>query len=270
MAYRLLLPCFDASPETKLDAVMTELNARQTGDCPVRWRIEDLPGEYAQAERAQLCVSLLGVSRVDQEAGDNYFHIPRGTDSWIEVRISGGGVNRQLRLHARLIALKIAERLALPVVETRNGVYCRTPAAFGAWCAREPHAQTIRLAQIEHVTEPPHWSPEPLCPPAGAAIARKALARLPRRGLFTRARHRLGRRRAYVVSLPAFEDSAVVSALVAEVFRTFGRGYVVHEPEHHRLVIYGKQNHSTQQMIGYFRIRAHPKKADLVAAYSGL
>ena len=95
-------------------------------------------------------------------------------------------------------------------------------------------------------------------------------APLPHRRLLARLWHGITNRRPYVVNLPRASRLPVIVGLLDEVEETFHRRNVRYEPEHHRLVIYGRKSDEAQKLVSYFRERANPKRLRLVPAHSGL
>ena len=259
MSYRLLLPCVHKIADTEITKALEQLDARRcTADYP-RWRMRNLVREAAEPVDTRLRVSLRAASDVQQKASDRYFFEPAKVRAWIEVRVKGAGVDRPGRLRARLVALTLSEHLALPVLETRNGVYCHTPEAFAAWCAREAHPDTVLMGRCDHITDAP--------PPRSTvrdrsdivAYAAANLAPLPSRSLLKRAWCAVMGIRPHIVPVPAGAHPLVLDKFVDEVERTFRSQNVFYDPEHQRLVIYGKDTRQTRQMVSYFRKRARPQ-----------
>lgn len=267
MSYRLLLPCFEVMNDARVERALHDLDAVRVRRGQSRWWVRDLAGEPEHNGDSRLVVHLHMRTEVVQESFDSYFYAPPGVQFWIEVRVRGATADREARLHARLVALTLAERLRLPALETRNGVYCRSPEALAAWCSREPHPETVLLAREEHMTAaPPHRlgvmrSP----PPSAAGAVRESVPPPPPESALARWWHRVTKAKPYYISLPTNVASHVVLALVAEVGDTFHSHNVVHDAKHQRLVIYGKDSRATRDAVNYFRRRAHPERLRRVA-----
>lgn len=279
MSYRILLPCPGQLRDTSVQQALDTLDIRRLRDFPPRWQVSDLAGEPEHNGDSRIIVSLCGRDAVTQEPGaDTFFFMPPRVQCWVAVGVKGGQADRAPRLHARLVALQLAERLNLAVLETRNGVYCRTPEAFAAWCARESHPETVLLAKQAHVTTAPrrrtHATRRPGAGTRHVASAADGTCRqhlpLPREAWTLRLWHRLTGAKPYVISIPKAANPSLVHALVAEVEGTFHRHNVVYEQESDRLVIYGKDTRGARDLVRYFRRRAHPERLRAVPSYAGI
>ncbi len=260
MPYRVLLPSYELLTDAHVKRALRDLDIQRMGRTRSRWWVRDLAGEPEHNAGSVLIVQLHRRSEVTEEPFDDYFYIPPGLQFWLEVRVKGAVATREARLHARLVALTLAERLRLPAIETRNGVFCRTPEAFAAWCAREAHPDTVLLAKEQHITS---------APPPRLGVTRQArsatataqhAAPLPPEGRLARLWHRFTHSLPHVIALPAHADATVVEALVAEVANTFHGHNVIHDAPHHRLIIFGKDTRATRDALNYFRRRAHPER----------
>lgn len=264
MAYRLLLPCISGMTAARIERALRTVECMRLGRERSRWWVRDLAGEPDDAGDTRVIVALHGRYDVDREDFDSYFYTPPGVQAWIEVRVRGKRATRQSRMHARLTALLLCERLRVPALETRNGVYCRTPEAFAAWCSREPHPDTVLLDTHEHLTEAPSEFPtiakpvSPLLPSAREGTT--YVAPLPPEGWFAGLVHRLTHAKPHIIPLPAGVAPKVVAALVREVAGTFKTYNVAHDAKHNRLIIYGQDTPAAQEAVNYFRRRAHPAR----------
>ena len=262
MAYRVLLPSVRPITADRLEDALHDLDVVRVSRSQLRWLVRDLASGLDHDAGARLLVEIKGRSEVQQEPFDRYFFTPHGVQCWVEVRVSRGPVDRQARLHARLIALGLSERLRLLAVETRNGVYCRTPEAYAAWCSREVHPDTALLAERDHVTVAPPSRLGVRRPPAPEQVADAGpqAMPLPTDGGLAGWWHRVTHAKPYMIPLPARVESHVVQALVQEIIGTFQRHNVVHDVEGHRLIVYAKDTRGARDTVNYFRRRAHPER----------
>lgn len=262
MSYRILLACLDVMPTLRVGAVAQELCLDRVDSQPPRWRTRS----EGDACEARLQVVLYGADDVRRTDDDAYFHTPRNLYAWVEVAVLARNPGREERLAARLLAMQLAAQLDLSVLETRNGVYCRTADAFAAWCARRSHRDTMQLGQKEHVTPAPEPQPPVACdaaaPPVFATPARveKPFASapvlpMPRRGWFTHLRWRFTHARPYVIALPRGLNPQVRDSLVSEMRATFHRRNVTYEPDNHRLLVYGRDTSAVHDVVGRARRR---------------
>lgn len=265
MAYRLLLPSTQPVSPARVEQALSGLDRVRTSRTEDRWRVRDLAGEPEHNGDSQLIIEIKTRSAVTREPYESFFFVPHGVQEWVEVLVPRAPINRQTRLHARLVALTLSERLRLPAIETRNGVYCKTPEAFAAWCSREQHPDTVLLAERDHVTVAPtlrigvRRSQVATGVRAVAGVAERT-APLPQEGRLRAWWHRVTGARPYVIPLPARVEPRVIDALVVEIAATFQSHNVQHDPRNHRLIVYTKDTRGARDAVSYFRRRAHPER----------
>lgn len=283
MAYRLLLPSSDIIYPRQVEEALSQFDVYRTHDVTPTWSVCDLAVEASDAQAHRLTIRLLRDDAVAQEEDEPHFMRPEGSSVWLELRTPGAADDRSARLALRLCAITVATHLSLPVLETRNGVFCQTPDAFAAWCSRSPHPDTVLLGESEHVTLPkkPRVAGRPL--PAAPqdnpdlsgkwgkweAPARNTTIRhapLPKVGVFGRAWRKWLNLRTYVVSIPPGANPRIVYALTEEITSTFGDRNVMHDEANSRLLIVAKNTSGTAEIVGYYRRRAHPERLRLAAS----
>lgn len=270
MAYRLLLPSSETLFPKQIEEALGEFDVFRTSGLTPTWSITDLAVDEGDGAAHRLSLRLLRDDVMDRESGERFFLRPDNVHVWLELRTIGAADDRGSRLAARLCAVTIATRLGLAVLETRNGVFCRTPEAFTAWCSRTTHPETILIGKDEHRTTLPSRSPGLVRPSvrrdtAVAPMASRANAPLPRATVFQQIWRRIRGLRTYVVTVPASADQAVLAALVVEITATFGNRNVLYDESHDRLLIVGKDSPGTAEVVTYYRRRAHPERLRMLA-----
>ncbi len=269
MAYRLLLPSSEVIYPKQVEEALDQFDVFRTGDLAPTWSICDLAVEVSDAQAHRLTLRLLRDDVVERQEEERHFMRPQGARVWLELRCPGASDNRNSRLAARLCAMSIATRMGLPVLETRNGVFCRSAEAFTAWCSRTSHPDTILLGEKEHVTMPKNVRPG-VRRPKGGPLAKVATAvqsaPLPEVGVATRLWRKWRNLRTYIVTIPTTASSVVVRALTKEITSTFGDSNVIYQEDNNRLLVVAKDSPGTGEVISYYRRRAHPERLRLADA----
>lgn len=271
MSYRLLMPSREPLFPRQIEAALGEFDVFRTSDMTPTWSITDMSTESGDGRSGRLSLSLLRDDALVREADERYFLRPDGANVWLEVRTVGAAEDRASRLSARLCAMTLAAQLELPVLETRNGVYCKTPEAFTAWCSRQTHPDTMLMGSTEHRTTLPSRRmtvarPEPVVATRPEPVASRANAPLPHVPWYTDLWRRWLHLRTYIVSVPPGVERKVLEALVQEITATFGDRNVYLDAPHDRLLIVGKDSPGTSEVIAYYRRRAHPERLRIAAA----
>jgi len=267
MAYRLLLPSSEPLFPKQIEEALDQFDVFRTGDTTPTWSISDLAVEASDRQSCRMKLQLLRDDAVEQAEDEKHFIRPDGVKIWVVLQTISAADDRTSRLSSRLCALTISTRLGLPVLETRNGVFCQSPEAFTAWCSREPHPQTVLLGSTDHVTLPKKRTRGVVrtADTGGAAVPLKHAA-LPTIGKWERLLRKILKQRTYIVAVPTECDPAVLRALVEEIEGTFGERNVLHDADNHRLLVVGKDSPGTAEVVGYYRRRAHPERLRLAAA----
>ena len=243
---------------------MDQLDVYRTSDVTPTWSICDLAIEVSDSRAHRLTLRLLRDDVVEREEGERYFMRPEQVRVWLELRAPGAADDREARLATRLSAISMATKLGLPVLETRNGVFCKTPDAFAAWCSRSKHPDTVLLGETEHVTAPKR--PNVVTPAERKRLALKGTpvpakhVPLPQVGKWVALWRKWRKMRTYIVTIPAEAKPHIIHALVEEITSTFGDSNVIHEPHNQRLLIVGKDSVGTVEVVSYYRRRAHPER----------
>lgn len=273
MSYRILLPAFEPLAAATLAEMLADFQAECLGVERPQWRIGALMWKPDRPLDFPLLVTLYSADQVCAKPYDSYFHAPRNVKCWVELRVTGEDVSQTERLQTRLMAVALALRLDLPVLETRRGVYCRTPAAFVAWCSGEEHRHQIPLSRKADTSEP---APErcslvgksvhPATSPVGSAEAvglprASTYVEPPEERWITRLWNTLTGRQHYVIPLPIDSEEAVAQKLLAEVRATFPQTRVVYEHQYHRLVIHAKDTAETRDKVHELQRQTGPPRA---------